>query len=51
MGREEFGVGGCYEDLPLLCVKRTSEVVQSISEAFVLIDWSFGERGRLYNRY
>ena len=33
--------GGCYEDLPLLCVKRTSEAVQSIGEEFVLINWSF----------
>lgn len=43
LGIEGQGRGeGCYEDLPSLCVKRTSEVVQSIGEAFVLINWSFG---------
>lgn len=41
---EGLGLGVYYEDLPLLCVRRRSEVVQSIGEAFVLINWSFGPR-------
>ena len=46
-------MGVCYEDLPLLCVKRTSEAVHSIGEAFVLINWSFGslEGAGDYNGY